>query len=50
MHGKGIYKYADGDVYDGEWKDDKKHGKGIFKYVSGEKIDGVWNNDELLSS
>jgi len=50
MHGKGIYKYADGYVYDGEWKDDKRHEKRFFKYASGEKIDGVWNNDELLSS
>jgi hypothetical protein len=24
----GTYKYANGDVYEGEWKDDSKVGKG----------------------
>ncbi len=26
--GTGVYKYADGDVYDGEWNDNTKHGRG----------------------
>ena len=26
--GAGVKKYANGDVYDGEWKDDKKNEKG----------------------
>ena len=26
--GAGFYKYANGDVYDGEYKDDKSDGKG----------------------
>ena len=26
--GAGVFKWADGDVYDGEWKDDKKNGRG----------------------
>ncbi len=26
----GVFKYANGDVYDGDWKDDKKHGKGAL--------------------
>ena len=25
--GRGVFKWPDGAVYDGEWKDDKKHGK-----------------------
>ena len=33
MHGRGVYQYADGDRYDGEWKDDKRHGKGVVTYV-----------------
>lgn len=24
---------AEGDVYHGEWKDDKRHGKGVVTYV-----------------
>ena len=26
--GAGVLKYANGDVYDGEWKDDKANGRG----------------------
>ena len=26
--GAGVYKYANGDVYDGEWKDEKMNGRG----------------------
>lgn len=28
----GTYTYADGDKYEGEWKDDKRHGKGTVTY------------------
>ena len=27
----GVEKYADGDIYDGEWKEDNRHGKGVCK-------------------
>ena len=27
-HGKGKMEYDDGDIYDGEWKEDEKHGYG----------------------
>ena len=27
-HAIGVLKYANGDVYDGEWKDDKRIGSG----------------------
>jgi len=28
--------YASGNVYEGEWAEDKKHGKGTFTYASGQ--------------
>ena len=28
LGGAGVLKYANGDVYDGEWKDNKKDGRG----------------------
>lgn len=30
MHGKGIMKWSDGRIYEGEFKDDLKHGLGKF--------------------
>jgi len=37
QHGKGTYTYADGNVYDGEYKDGKKHG-----YGKATRADGRW--------
>ena len=31
MHGRGVYRYAEGDVYSGEWRDDRRHGKGTVR-------------------
>ena len=33
---------ANGDVYEGEWKDDMMHGQGIYDYVDGRKYLGEW--------
>ena len=27
----GVDKYANGDIYDGEYKEGNKHGKGVYK-------------------
>lgn len=32
--------HADGDVYDGEWKNDKANGKGTYIHVNGAKYEG----------
>ena len=37
--------YPDGDVYEGEWKDDKANGFGIYYYSNGNKYEGYWEND-----
>lgn len=31
MHGKGIYKYKDGRIYEGDFVNDKPHGYGKLK-------------------
>jgi len=46
--------HADGDVYDGEWKNDKANGKGTYIHVNGAKYEGEvslfiyfkWENDK----
>ena len=29
-NGQGVYNYANGDVYDGEWRNNCKEGKGVY--------------------
>ena len=37
-----LYKYESGDIFEGEWKDNKREGKGIMKYKWGGKYEGEW--------
>ena len=39
---------SDGDIYDGEWKDDKQHGKGTFKWPHGDMYEGEWKDHYML--
>jgi len=32
--------YNNGDIYDGNWKNDLKEGKGIMKYNNGDEYNG----------
>lgn len=41
-HGKGIMHYSNGDVYIGEWKNNKKDGIGVYSYASGDKYEGEY--------
>ena len=38
--GRGVYKYPDGAVYDGEFKGGLKEGRGVYKYPAGAVYDG----------
>jgi len=40
FHGEGAYTNANGDVYEGEFKDGKKDGEGIFRYANGDVFQG----------
>jgi hypothetical protein len=42
MHGYGIYIYADGVRYDGQYLNDKKQGYGVYYWTDGRKYDGYW--------
>lgn len=35
MHGKGVYTWKDGRVYDGEYVEDKKNGYGVYRWADG---------------
>ena len=45
----GRVKYpADGEVYEGEWKDDKCHGQGKYIWANGNVYSGEWKDGDPL--
>ena len=40
-----MFKWHDGDVYEGDWKEDKRTGKGICKYQNGDVYEGDFLNN-----
>jgi hypothetical protein len=48
-HGFGVYKYKNGDIYTGQWVEDKREGEGKYKFQNGDLYEGVWKNDSLPS-
>ena len=46
MHGRGIRKYINGHVYEGEFKNDMRHGFGVMKYVNGDVYTGQFKMDK----
>jgi hypothetical protein len=45
-NGKGRLIHSDGDVYEGEWLNDKAHGKGTYIHMDGAKYTGEWREDK----
>jgi len=45
-NGKGIYRWNNGSIYDGEYRNDLRHGKGRFMWANGESYIGDYRNDE----
>lgn len=47
-HGKGVYKFPNGTVYEGEFYKGNFHGKGKLKYPGKGEVIGIWENGKLL--
>ncbi len=47
MHGRGVYRYADGGEYKGEYKHDKMHGRGVSRYANGSVYEGEYKHDKM---
>lgn len=43
MHGKGKFLWANGNRYEGEYKEDKKDGAGVFYFADGKVYKGSWH-------
>ena len=46
-NGIGRLIHPNGDVYEGEWLNDKAHGKGIYYHIDGSKYIGEWIDDKI---
>jgi hypothetical protein len=42
MHGYGIFNWADGRVYEGQYFEDKKEGEGTLTWPDGRRYEGPW--------
>ncbi|XP_028417343.1 radial spoke head 10 homolog B-like [Dendronephthya gigantea] len=47
-HGRGVYLYPNGDMYDGGWRKSKKYGKGVYVYADGKRKEGYFYHDEYI--
>lgn len=48
MDGYGIYTWADGKQYEGNWKDGFHHGEGIYRKQGTPDRKGVWQDGQRL--
>jgi hypothetical protein len=46
MSGKGIYRFDDGGIYDGEYLDDYFHGLGVERFADGTTYEGEYRADK----
>ena len=42
--GRGVYKWSDGQVYDGEWRANNRHGRGVHTFADGRRYAGQWKD------
>lgn len=45
-NGRGRLIHIDGDIYEGEWVDDKADGKGVYIHKDGASYSGDWVKDK----
>lgn len=42
-----VQHYEDGNVYDGEWRNDQRAGRGTMRFGNGGVYDGQWVQDKV---
>lgn len=46
--GKGVFKWVDGNEYDGQWLNGKQHGEGMYSNLKGEIKKGQWDKGKRV--
>lgn len=46
----GVFKWSNGDKYEGTFEDGKKEGKGVFYFANGDKYEGEFKSDKMHGS
>ena len=46
-YGTGTYSFANGDRYEGEWRNTKRHGRGTYYFANGSRYEGDWHYGEI---
>lgn len=46
-HGYGVYKWADGSRFDGQWSENKISGLGTYSWLDGRQYKGEWKNNNM---
>jgi hypothetical protein len=41
----GTYLYANGNKYEGSFRNGRRHGKGVFTFASGDRYEGTFRGD-----
>ena len=44
-----MFKFFNGDIYNGGWKDGLMHGNGLYSYPDGSELFGIFHNGEKLN-
>lgn len=47
FHGQGTFYFANGDVYVGQWVENKRSGRGIMYFEDGDRYEGEFLNDKF---
>ena len=46
-HGRGIFEWSNGEIYDGEWVNGRKTGSGMWTSPDSESYIGEWKDDKV---
>jgi hypothetical protein len=47
LNGRGSCMFANGNRFEGEFRDGKRHGRGVAILANGIRIEGSWRNDKF---